>query len=62
MQEAINEITYFMDRFPEIASFQIIDNDNIRLHFNMGKGFRPKDFPSSIELKDWCEENLEMKG
>lgn len=61
MDDAIKEIIFFMDKFPEIASFQIIDCDNIVLHLNDTDEYYCKYFKSSIELKDWCEANLEMK-
>lgn len=61
MQEAINEISYFMDRFPNITSIDIIDSYYIRLNYAIHESFEYKNFTSSIELKDWCEDNLKLK-
>jgi len=62
MQEAIDEIVYFMDQFPEINNIRIIERNDIEISYYQNHNFLQKSVKSAIELKDWCEENLEMKS
>lgn len=57
MQDAINEISGIIECFHEVYKISIIHESNITIHY-VRNGYYKKRFINSVELLEWCEENL----
>lgn len=62
MQNAINEISDIMDMYPEIYKIEIIDKNDIALHYSTDDDdYNEERFTDAVQLLEWCEENLQQK-
>jgi hypothetical protein len=57
LEDAINQIAEIIKIYPEINQITITSKNNITFYF-VDKEQHSKTFTNSVDLLEWCEENL----
>jgi hypothetical protein len=62
MEDAINEISELISFFPKIEKISIKSKEHITIFWQFENKLLKKTFTNSIDLLEWCEENLLPKN
>ena len=60
-QEAINLLVDFMYAYPQCYKIEVIEKNQIKLHYSIGRTFLTEEFESAQDMLDWADENLKRK-